>query len=132
MHHWRRNDDLLFLDNNNAYKRHSYLHPNICNYKNLDYGMLSYKHFLSPNTNNSPYHNAIKAYMDYCTDHLHKQICFTADDNSISYTSPIENLERCHMQELEMKYNDGPTQSGIQIDNNDAEDILICTPPPYS
>ena len=65
---WRRQNGLLFLDD--GYKPHTCLHSNICNFECLASGTYWYKNFDNADADNSPYHNAIKIYMDYYTHAL--------------------------------------------------------------
>ena len=71
MYHWRFSNKLLFIDDDDGYKARDCLHPNICDFKVLSTSIHWYRHIDCPSTENSSYHDEIKIYMEYCTEHLH-------------------------------------------------------------
>ena len=118
MYFWREKNGLLFLDE--KHRCIKYHDPNICNFDLLTKGTHWGRHFKFKFAANSPYHTALKVYMEYCTEHLHKQICFTSfDDNTVGYTQPIAKSERTDMPDVSSK-----------DDENDV--VGTSKPPPYS
>ena len=127
MEFWRRKDKKLFLDDRNNCNFCS-LRPNICHDKKLKIGQCWNYHFHCGNAHNSPYHNAVRVYMEYCTEHLFYKICYIVNKyrSPSSYTTPVGELD---LQDEDVSVCKPPT---IDITNNFTDDDGNCQPLPYA
>lgn len=86
-------NDLSFLDEPS--ESHQCLRPNICSFKLLSIGRNYRLHFIGENPKNSPYHQALRMYMEYYTTHLARHIRFIAFGfDSISRSTPLSGVQK--------------------------------------